>query len=394
MTTTQMTRRPGAEIETRQPDLVAELFAAHEADIRTALADRVSVDQFRLGVVRALQKSPDLRRAEPASLVGAIMDCARLGLIPAGYDAQAALVVRNSKTKDAEGREKWVDQANLMVMVGGLLDLARREGVLDVCAETVREGEAMSYDPHAGTVSHVIMMPRHPKVIAAYAWAVLADGARTGVEVVTAAEIAAARAAGSGGGAWKSWEGEMAKKVAKRRLIRARRLLSPTSALHLTTVEGDDDAPDEETLSPTSATVRAEVMAKAPAAFPAPEARPADGATMADVARGIDALAAAEDARVSRLQSAAVTAVQQTLGGKVVPTDTTDMRAVVTRLRAEYAQLIRGEDKTEAEAMARAIEALGSVTARNYATWRAESEAAIRALRADREQGAEPGADG
>mgnify|MGYP006921363185 CR=1 FL=1 len=383
---TQMTRRPSAEIETRQPDLVAELFAAHGEDIRTALADRVSVDQFRLGVVRALQKSPDLRRADPASLVGAIMDCARLGLIPAGYDAQAAIITR-------------AGQAALMVMVGGLLDLARREGVLDVCAETVREGEAMSYDPHAGTVQHVITMPRPPKVIAAYAWAVLAGGARTGVEVVTAAEIAAARAAGSGGGAWKSWEGEMAKKVAKRRLIRARRLLSPTAALHLTTVEGDDDAPDEETQSPTAATVRAEVMARTPASLPAPEARPAEGATMADVARGIDALAAAEDARVSRLQAstnAAVTAVGQSLGATVrsVGPDTTDMRAVVTRLRAEYAQLVRTEDETAAAAMARATEALGSVTARNYAEWRREAEAAIAALRADLDAGAEPGANG
>ena len=385
MTTTQMTRRPGAEIETRQPDLVAELFAAHEADIRTALADRVSVDQFRLGVVRALQKSPDLRRADPASLVGAIMDCARLGLIPAGYDAQAAIITR-------------AGQAALMVMVGGLLDLARREGVLDVCAETVREGEAMSYDPHAGTVQHVITMPRPPKVIAAYAWAVLAGGARTGVEVVTAAEIAAARAAGSGGGAWKSWEGEMAKKVAKRRLIRAHRLLSPAAGLHLTTVEGDDDAPDEETQSPTAATVRAEVMARTPASLPAPEARPAEGATMADVARGIDALAAAEDARVSRLQAstnAAVTAVGQSLGATVksVGPDT-DMRVIVTKLRAEYAQLVRTEDETAAAAMARATEALGPVAARNFVEWRREAEAAIAALRADLDAGAEPGANG
>ncbi len=385
MSNTQMTRRNGGEIDTPAPDLVAELFAAHEADIRTALADRVSVDQFRLGVVRALQKSPDLRRADPASLVGAIMDCARLGLIPAGYDAQAAIITR-------------AGQAALMVMVGGLLDLARREGVLDVCAETVREGEAMSYDPHAGTVQHVITMPRPPKVIAAYAWAVLAGGARTGVEVVTAAEIAAARAAGSGGGAWKSWEGEMAKKVAKRRLIRARRLLSPTAALHLTTVEGDDDAPDEETQSPTAATVRAEVMARTPASLPAPEARPAEGATMADVARGIDALAAAEDARVSRLQAstnAAVTAVGQSLGATVksVGPDT-DMRVIVTKLRAEYAQLVRTEDETAAAAMARATEALGPVAARNFVEWRREAEAAIRALRADLEQGLEPGADG
>ena len=384
MSNTQMTRRPGAEIETRQPDLVAELFAAHEADIRTALADRVSVDQFRLGVVRALQKSPDLRRADPASLVGAIMDCARLGLVPAGYDAQAAIITR-------------AGQAALMVMVGGLLDLARREGVLDVCAETVREGEAMSYDPHAGTVHHVITMPRPPKVIAAYAWAVLAGGARTGVEVVTAAEIAAARAAGSGGGAWKSWEGEMAKKVAKRRLIRARRLLSPTAALHLTTVEGDDDAPDEETQSPTAATVRAEVMARTPAALP--EARPVEGSTMADVARGIDALAAAEDARVSRLQAstnAAVTAVGQSLGATVksVGPDTTDMRVIVTKLRAEYAQLVRTEDETAAAAMARATEALGPVTAKNYDEWRREAEGAIAALRADLDAGREPGMEG
>ena len=271
--------------------------------------------------------------------------------------------------------------------------------MVDVCAETVREGEAMSYDPHAGTVQHVITMPRPPKVIAAYAWAVLAGGARTGVEVVTAAEIAAARAAGSGGGAWKSWEGEMAKKVAKRRLIRARRLLSPTAALHLTTVEGDDDAPDEETQSPTAATVRAEVMARTPASLPAPEARPAEGATMADVARGIDALAAAEDARVSRLQAstnAAVTAVGQSLGATVksVGPDTTDMRVIVTKLRAEYAQLVRTEDETAAAAMARATEALGSVTARNYAEWRREAEAAIAALRADLDAGAEPGANG
>jgi hypothetical protein len=183
-------------------------------------------------------------------------------------------------------------------------------------------------------------------------------------------------------------------------LIRARRLLSPTAALHLTTVEGDDDAPEEETQSPTAATVRAEVMARTPAALPAPEARPAEGATMADVARGIDALAAAEDARVSRLQASAaipgVTAVGQSLGATVrgVGPDTTDMRAVVTRLRAEYAQLVRTESETAAEAMARATEALGPVAPRNYAEWRREAEAAIAALRADREQGAEPGADG
>lgn len=386
----QMARRGGGEIDTphQAPDLVAELFEARGEDIRTALAGRVSLEVFRLGVARAVQKTPDLRRADPASLVGAILDCARLGLVPAGYDAQAAIIVRGG-------------QAALMVMVGGLLDLARGNGgVVDVCAETVREGEAMSYDPHAGTVAHVIAMPRKGKVLAAYAWAVLADGRRTGVEVVTAEEIAAARAAGSGGGAWKVWDGEMAKKVAKRRLVRARRLLSPAASLHVTTVEGDDDAPEETEQSPTAAAVRAEVLAKAPAALPAPEARAVEGSTMADVARGIDALTAAEDARVTRLQAAAassgVTAVGQSLGGKVtsVGPDTTGMRAVVARLRGDYAALVRGENETEAAAFARATEALGPVAARNYDEWRREAEGAIAALRADLDAGREPGADG
>ena len=385
----QMTRRGGGEIDTphQAPDLVAELFDARGEDIRTALAGRVSLEVFRLGVARAVQKSPGLRRADPASLVGAILDCARLGLVPAGYDAQAAIITRGG-------------QAALMVMVGGLLDLARREGVVDVCAEVVREGEAMSYDPHAGTVAHVITMPRKGKVVAAYAWAVLTDGRRTGVEVVTAEEIAAARAAGSGGGAWKVWDGEMAKKVAKRRLVRARRLLSPAAALHVTTVEGDDDAPEETEQSPTAAAVRAEVLTKAPAALPAPEARPVEGSTMADVARGIDALAAAEDARVSRLQAstnAAVTAVGQSLGATVKsvgPDTTTDMRVIVTKLRAEYAQLVRTEDETAAAAMARATEALGPVAARNFQEWRREAEAAIAALRADLDAGREPGMEG
>ena len=385
----QMTRRGGGEIDTphQAPDLVAELFDARGDDIRTALAGRVSLEVFRLGVARAVQKTPDLRRADPASLVGAILDCARLGLVPAGYDAQAAIITRGG-------------QAALMVMVGGLLDLARREGVVDVCAETVREGEAMSYDPHAGTVAHVITMPRKGKVVAAYAWAVLADGRRTGVEVVTAEEIAAARAAGSGGGAWKTWDGEMAKKVAKRRLVRARRLLSPAAALHVTTVEGDDDAPEETEQSPTAAAVRAEVLAKAPAALPAPEARAVEGSTMADVARGIDALAAAEDARVTRLQAAAassgVTAVGQALGAKVasVGPDATNMRAVVTLLRREYAALVRGQNETEAAALARATESLGPVAARNYDEWRREAEGAIAALRADLDAGREPGMEG
>jgi hypothetical protein len=104
-----------------------------------------------------------------------------------------------------------------------------------------------------------------------------------------------------------------------------------------------------------------------------------------------DPIDESDDARVPRLQSAAVTAVQQTLGGKVVSTspDTSDMKATVARLRADMAALMRTENETEAAALARATDALGPVSARNYAEWMREAEA-IAARRAGRE----PGADG
>ena len=113
-----------------------------------------------------------------------------------------------------------------------------------------------------------------------------------------------------------------------------------------------------------------------------------------------DPVDVAEDARVTRLQAAAassgVTAVGQALGAKVasVGPDTTSMRAVVTLLRREYAALMRGETETEAEALARATEALGPVAARNYDEWRREAEGAIAALRADLDAGREPGMEG
>lgn len=113
-----------------------------------------------------------------------------------------------------------------------------------------------------------------------------------------------------------------------------------------------------------------------------------------------DPVDAAEDARVARLQAAranaAVTAVGQSLGATVTSAgpDTTGMRAVVARLRAEYAALIRTDSETEESAHARAVKKLGAVGESNYLEWRRWTEAAIAALRADAEMGAEPGAGG
>ena len=216
----------GAVAHVEEPRKFVDRLLTHKrADIETALAGSgVDFDLFRLGVARAIMREPKLeavgRTPEgAASLAGAVLDCARLGLVPAGYDAQAAIITRNGKVKDADGREKWVDAAHLMVMVGGLIDLALRgEAVREIGAETVRQGEVFERDPIADTIRHVVTYPRPAPIIAAYAWAKMVDGTKV-FEIVDQAEIASARKVGSGGGAWTSWEGEMAKKVDRKSVV-------------------------------------------------------------------------------------------------------------------------------------------------------------------------------
>lgn len=223
------------------------LLESRREELSTALRPSgVEYDLFRLGVARALQRDPKLEQCSIASLAGAILDCARLGLVPAGYDAQAALVPRGNEVQ-------------LMVMVGGLVDLALRGGrVTEIGSETVRVGERFSRDPIADSITHEIAYPRPIALACAYAWARMSDG-RVVYEIVEIAEIKAARAAGGGRGpAWATWEYEMARKVARRRLIRARRLLTGVT-IHAA-IEGDIEAETPRVAAPSD---REEILARA-----------------------------------------------------------------------------------------------------------------------------------
>jgi phage RecT family recombinase len=350
---------------------VDRLLTSKRADIETALeGSGVDFDLFRLGIARALMKEPKLERATPASLAGAVLDCARLGLVPAGYDAQAALITRG-------------DQANLMVMVGGLIDLSLRGGrVIEIGAETVKQGEVFERDPIADTIRHVVVYPRPKVIVAAYAWAKMADGTRV-FEIVDQDEIAAARKSGSGGGAWTSWEGEMAKKVAKRRLVRARRLISLKA---LGSVEGAvevelDREEQEMPIAETRAT-RDAVLAMAPPAAPLAIA---SGTEVTAEARLADH-DATEDARLERLRAEAEKQADLKPGEGPPDPDAEAFAADVALLRDRYAAatVTPGEGKTAAADRVRA--ALG--TTRGVRTnaqrneWFTEAEAIVLAAEA------------
>lgn len=130
-------------------------------------------------------------------------------------------------------------------------------------------------------------------------------------------------------------------------------------------------------------TVRSSILAAAAQVTSAPavlaEARAVEGASLADAARETDALDAAEDARVSRLQAAAPKAPS--------------MSERVEALRQRYADVTRRGDETAEQARARAASELGRVTEKTFGAWAAAAELAIGRAVADSAE-REPGADG
>jgi recombinational DNA repair protein RecT len=330
---------------------VDRLLTSKRADIETALeGSGVDFDLFRLGVARAIMKEPNLEKiaetpAGRASLAGAVLDCARLGLVCSGYDAQAAIITRGGL-------------AQLMVMVGGLCDVAERNRGVVLRSQTVRAGEVFEYDAIADTLKHEIKIPRPKQTVAAWAAAIYPDG-RVVFEIMEKDELDAARKAGSGGGAWTQWEYEMQRKTVKRRLVRARRLIAPSTWAKLETdiaVEGDRD--DEMPVADSKPVdVRAATLALA-------------GAAPLAIAAGTDVTAearladhdAAEDARLERLRAQAET--------QAAPKPTQkEQSTIAEEIRATLAALIRKDDETEAQAREHANAELGKVTAATFDTW-------------------------
>ena len=65
-------------------------------------------------------------KCDVASLVGAIGQCAQMGLEPNTILGHAYLVPFNTKRKDASGVERWVNSVQVIIGYKGLIDLARR----------------------------------------------------------------------------------------------------------------------------------------------------------------------------------------------------------------------------------------------------------------------------
>lgn len=189
--------------------------------IYSLLPAHISPESFVRAAAVAMAKSPDLAEADASTMIMALSDCAKDGLIPDGREA--ALVVYNSKMK-RNGQDVWVKKAQYLPMVDGVLKRARQSGQIDVIAgKAVFEGDEFDYwmDESGEHINY------RPKLVGrgdfqfAFAFAKLKSGELI-VEVMTKEEIDRVRAASKGGqyGPWKDWYDRMAVKSVLHRLAR------------------------------------------------------------------------------------------------------------------------------------------------------------------------------
>jgi recombination protein RecT len=207
-----------------------------KSQMALALPKHMTADRLARIALTEVRKVPALGRCDQASFLGAIMQCAQLGLEPGGALGHAYLL-------PFENRKKGVTEVQFIVGYRGMLDLARRSGqILSIEARAVYAADtfhvALGLNPDLTHEPDWEAADRGPLRFV-YAVAKLKDGG-TQFEVMSRAEIERVRSQSKAGqnGPWVSHFDEMAKKTVIRRLFK----YQPVSIELATAVALDEQA--------------------------------------------------------------------------------------------------------------------------------------------------------
>ncbi|WP_424183827.1 recombinase RecT [Actinokineospora sp. G85] len=213
------------------------LIAQYRVDFAQVLPSHVKPATFvRLsqGLLRRNAKLAEAAERNPASFLGALLECARLGHDP-GTDAFALVPFkdRRNNTVEVVGIEQYQGVIERMYRAGA---------VRSVKAEVVRAADSFVYEPD------VMDRPRHRpdwfaddrgELIGVYAYAVMLDGATSRVVMMNRAEVmrhkAVARGATGDDSPWQVWEESMWRKTAVHELEK----WVPTSAEYREALRAD-----------------------------------------------------------------------------------------------------------------------------------------------------------
>lgn len=173
------TPAPGTAVA-KKTDPAGDLLSSMEDEFRKCLPDILPWDMFARIALTGFRKNPKLLEANRSSLLGALMECARLGLAPC--TEQAAL-------STFKNRSKGTIECQLIVGYQGYVQLMYRSGQVEqVVAEKIYEAD--EYEVSFGDGGRFFHRPKlllppseRGPVILTYAYATFHGGGRTKVEV-------------------------------------------------------------------------------------------------------------------------------------------------------------------------------------------------------------------
>jgi recombination protein RecT len=195
---------------------IRDLLGRSKSQFALAVPKHLNPERLLRVGMTAIQRTPKLMQCEPMSLVGALMQCAQLGLEPDGILGHAYLVpFKNKKTGKLE--------AQFMVGYKGLISLARRSGeVQSINAQVVYENDHFEYCYGLNDkLEHKPARIDRGNPIAAYCVAKFKDGGHA-FEVMSVEDIEEVRSQSKAkdDGPWVTHWGEMAKKTVTRKLAK------------------------------------------------------------------------------------------------------------------------------------------------------------------------------
>lgn len=238
--------QPAAPTESNRPRTLLDKISGPNfmKQMAVALPKAMTAERLVRVVTTECRRTPALLNTNPESFLGAILQCAQLGLEPGSALGHCYLLPFGSKAND--GRP----QCQLIIGYRGMIDLARRSGqIVSICAYTVHQKDHFSWrlgldpniehipsdDADRGAMTHV------------YAVAKLKGGG-VQFEVLSRAEVEKIRNQSKAGknGPWVTHFEEMSKKTAVRRLFK----YLPVSIEAVRAVEADERADRGEALAP------------------------------------------------------------------------------------------------------------------------------------------------
>jgi recombination protein RecT len=138
-----------ATTQPQKPQTVAQLLMSPEmkSQIAAALPRHMTPDRLARIVLTQIRTVPKLATADQGSLLGAIMQCAQLGLEPGGALGHVYLLPFDKRAKNSRGGWEVVG-TDVQVIIGyrGMIDLARRSGqILSLESRAVYAADAFRY---------------------------------------------------------------------------------------------------------------------------------------------------------------------------------------------------------------------------------------------------------